>query len=169
MQSSSSAAGAANTMKPQTFDFTKRKRWADLLITELADTIILVLSPQCKVLYCGPAVTDLLGWNDIELVDRNLLDLINGVSVRYVLHLSYMTQPLDEDKYQFRHNFNDAILRRSNLLTHARLKHRTSTPTGHKETLYEINGYPHFLSEDSRECQCFFAMARPYNSHNTAL
>ena len=60
------------------FEFTKRKRWADLLITELNDTIILVLSQSYQVWYCGGAVTELLGWRDDELVDGDLIDLMNG-------------------------------------------------------------------------------------------
>ena len=38
------------------FEFTKRKRWADLLITELTEAIILILSTQCQILYCSAAV-----------------------------------------------------------------------------------------------------------------
>ena len=60
------------------FEFTKRKRWADLLVTELNDTIIFVLSEACQVWYCGNAVTELLGWRDDELVDGDLIDLMNG-------------------------------------------------------------------------------------------
>lgn len=59
------------------FEFTKRKRWADLLITELADTIILVLSAECKVLFCGPSVNEILGWQDAELLNRDLCDFIS--------------------------------------------------------------------------------------------
>lgn len=52
------------------FEFTKRKRWADILITELADTIIYALSPDGNILYCSSAVTELLGWRDTELVNK---------------------------------------------------------------------------------------------------
>ncbi len=60
-----------------TFEFTKRKRWADLLITELADTIIIVLSTDCKILYCGTSVHELLGWRDADLLNRDFGDLIS--------------------------------------------------------------------------------------------
>jgi PAS domain-containing protein len=72
------ASMAPSAKHPVTFEFTKRKRWADLLMKELADAIILVLSPTRKVLYCGTAVTELLGWKDEELIDGDLMDLING-------------------------------------------------------------------------------------------
>jgi PAS domain-containing protein len=61
-----------------TFEFTKRKRWADLLITELTEAIILILSTQCQILYCSAAVKELLGWRDEELIDAEFLDLVNG-------------------------------------------------------------------------------------------
>jgi hypothetical protein len=66
---------------PQTFEFTKRKRWADLLAAELADVIILILSPAREILYCGNAVTELLGWRVLDLLDHDLLDLIPCASI----------------------------------------------------------------------------------------
>jgi hypothetical protein len=81
----SSAGSSTNTQKPQQpFEFTKRKRWADLLITELADAIIFILSSTCKVLYCGTAVNELLGWRDVDLIDG---DLINFIDRKTTLHL----------------------------------------------------------------------------------
>ena len=71
-----------------TFEFTKRKRWAELLISELPDAIAFVLSPTCKILYCGTAVKEILGWNDEELVDGDLLDLMNSTH-------TYWTGPID--------------------------------------------------------------------------
>lgn len=59
------------------FEFTKRKRWADLLVTQLTEAIVLVLSPSAEVLYCGNAVWGLLGWQDHELVDKSFLDFMN--------------------------------------------------------------------------------------------
>jgi hypothetical protein len=60
------------------FEFGKRKRWADLVITELVDVLLLVLSPQGKVLYCGNGLKDLLGWKDTDLIDYDFADLLNG-------------------------------------------------------------------------------------------
>jgi hypothetical protein len=58
------------------FEFTKRRRWADLLITELAEAVILILSTQCQILYCSAAVKDLLGWRDEDLL--TLVSFVNG-------------------------------------------------------------------------------------------
>jgi hypothetical protein len=73
-----SLAGPSTHKNQNTFEFAKRKKYADLLITELAEAILLVLSSECKVLFCGNAVTELLGWRDEDLVDGDLIELING-------------------------------------------------------------------------------------------
>ena len=64
--------------QPPAFEFMKRKRWANLLISELSEAIILVLSASCNVLFCRHAVLDLLGWKDEELIDGDLIELMNG-------------------------------------------------------------------------------------------
>ena len=78
--STTSAAGQsqAQAKTQQTYDFTKRKRWADLLLTELVDNIVLILSVSGKILYCGNAVTELLGWRDVDLVDLDFVNLVDG-------------------------------------------------------------------------------------------
>ena len=63
---------------PSTYEFTKRKRWPDLLITDLVDSILFILSPSCIVLYVATAVNELLGWRDVDLVDFDFIKLING-------------------------------------------------------------------------------------------
>lgn len=67
--------------QPLTFEFTKRKRWADLLIAELADGINMILSTSRKVLYCGPAITELIGWRDVDFLDCDLLDFITRMFI----------------------------------------------------------------------------------------
>jgi PAS domain-containing protein len=61
------------------WEFTRRKRWADLLVTELSDGIVLVLSSRRKVLFCNPAVREILGWQDEDLIDSDFKDLVNGL------------------------------------------------------------------------------------------
>jgi PAS domain-containing protein len=63
------------------FEFTKKKRWADLIITELTEVIVLILSTQCQILYCSAAVKELLGWRDEDLIDTEFLELVNGMLV----------------------------------------------------------------------------------------
>lgn len=74
------------------WEFTRRKRWADLLITELSEAILLVLSPSRKVLFCNPAVREILGWQDEDLIDTDLTDLVNGL---YTTHSIVSHIPAD--------------------------------------------------------------------------
>ena len=61
------------------FDFTKRKQWADLLVSNLTEAIMLILSQTGQVWYCGPAIEELLGWKDEEVTDTNVCDIMNGI------------------------------------------------------------------------------------------
>jgi hypothetical protein len=78
---------SASSQKQQklTFEFTKRKRWADLLVGELAETVVLILSSKAKVLFCSTAVNEVLGWKDEEFVDRHILEFISGTLVAWPL------------------------------------------------------------------------------------
>lgn len=69
-----------------TFEFTKRKRWADLLIHELSEAIIFILSSDAKIWFCGRAVAELLGWSDAELIDRPFTDLVNCTPSHSLTH-----------------------------------------------------------------------------------
>ncbi|KZT26621.1 hypothetical protein NEOLEDRAFT_1132163 [Neolentinus lepideus HHB14362 ss-1] len=149
---------SSGTQKQAVFEFTRRKRWADLLITELSDAIILILSPTAKVWFCGNAVSELLGWRDEELIDQDVTEFMNA-----------------DDQVKFLTAFNDACRMRNELLCYCRLKckHEFSQDTrdystSPKEVLFELKGYPHFVADDV-ECQCFFSVARPYPSRNTAM
>ncbi|THU88611.1 GATA-domain-containing protein [Dendrothele bispora CBS 962.96] len=148
---------APSSSAPITFEFTKRKRWADLLITELADTTVFILSPQLTILYCSPAITELLGWKELDIVDHDFTELVNA----------------GDDQRTFRACFEDSLRRRSELLVYVRLKCNspgTSFPfSPMKEILFELKGYAKFAHEEDTTCQCFFAMAKPYLSRNIAL
>lgn len=76
MSAASQTSTAPNPLS--TFEFTKRKRWADILVTGLTDVIIFILSPEGKVLYCGTAVNELLGWSETDFLDLRLDDFIAG-------------------------------------------------------------------------------------------
>ncbi|KZT69778.1 hypothetical protein DAEQUDRAFT_709504 [Daedalea quercina L-15889] len=155
--SNANANAHSKSRDGQTFEFTKRKRWADLLVTELREAIVLVLSPACKVWYCGAAVEDLLGWKDEELVDGDITDLMNV-----------------GDRSSFRSQFQESLQTKVSLLAYARFQCKnefymasdySSRP---REVLFEITGKPHYFL-DSDEFRCFFAVAKPYPSRNTAM
>jgi len=65
--------------KSSGYEFPKRKRWADLILTELVDVMVFIVSPTCKILYCGAAITEMLGWRDIDLIDLDFSELIDGI------------------------------------------------------------------------------------------
>ncbi|RDB21526.1 Cutinase gene palindrome-binding protein [Hypsizygus marmoreus] len=149
-----SAAGApqASSSIPKTFEFTKRKRWADLLVTEIADGINFILSASCTVLYCGPAVTELLGWKGADLIDCDLLGIINP-----------------DDQVTFRASFEESFQTNTDLLSYIRLKcneNFSSYSADTKDVLFEIKGHPH---SHETEGKCFFAIAKPYPSRNTEM
>jgi hypothetical protein len=151
---------ASSTKQNSTFEFTKRKRWADLLVSELADAILLVLSSSCNVLFCGSAVTELLGWRDDEVVDGDLMDLMNV-----------------EDQNTFRLCYEESIRTNTELLNYTRLKCKNhfqasmDYQTSPREILFELKGYPHYIAEDDGRMtfKCFFAAAKPYPGRNTAV
>lgn len=82
---SAASQSQAQAKTQQTYDFTKRKRWADLLLTELVDNIVLILSVSGKILYCGNAVTELLGWRDVDLIDVDFVNLVDGKVFNYLI------------------------------------------------------------------------------------
>jgi len=150
------SAGPSAQKLPITFEFTKRKRWASLLIKEIADAIILILSPSCKVMYCGMAVTELLGWRDEELIDHSLMGLINA-----------------DDQAGFQAIFTESVQTSCHLLSYVRLRCKNHIPvfahTPPKEIVFELRGYSHFVQdENGYDCQCVFVVAKPYPSRNAA-
>lgn len=48
------------------------------MFSEISETILLIVSPACKVLYCGSAIVELLGWKEDQLVDADLGLFIEG-------------------------------------------------------------------------------------------
>ncbi|KAI0032828.1 hypothetical protein K488DRAFT_24956, partial [Vararia minispora EC-137] len=139
---------------PPSFDFTRRKKWADLLITELSEAIVFVLSPQAKVLFCSHSVYELLGWKDDELVDRDLFEWIHAAD----------------------HNdFRSALLQSQHvgqeLLTYFRLRCKPDAFTHAQPPpaiLFELYGRPHTVPGESAP-RCLFAVAKPHPSRNTAM
>ncbi|EEB91010.1 hypothetical protein MPER_10705 [Moniliophthora perniciosa FA553] len=162
---SSSSSQPQPPPQPVTFEFTKRKRWADLLVTELADANLFILSSNFRIMYCGGAVTELLGWREIDIVDHDFGDIISS-----------------DDQNHFRSCFDDSIHRSSELITYVRLRCNSPAATYPyspvKEVLFEIKGYPKYVKYSLGQGQdyggvggeqLFFALAKPYLSRNTVM
>ncbi|KAF8226788.1 hypothetical protein L208DRAFT_1422566 [Tricholoma matsutake] len=137
-----------------TYEFTKRKRWADLLLTEPADAITFVLSFSRVVLHCSLTVKELLGWKDVDLIDCDLIDLI-----------------ATDDQVVFRSTFEESIRNKSELHSYVRLQcsGNRSSYSDTEDVLFEIRGHPHFIPECETEGSCFFAVAKPYPGRNIAM
>ncbi|KAJ7074077.1 white collar 2 type of transcription factor [Mycena amicta] len=128
------------------FEFGKRKRWADLAITELVDVLLLVLSPQSKILYSGNGLKNTLGWSETDILDCNFQDLIH-----------------EEDRMKFASVFEESLQSGEPILScYVRLKCTSSTP----QDLFELVGRPQLMAaEDTggdNPLQVVFIVAKPF-------
>jgi len=138
-----------------TYEFTKRKRWSDLLITDLVDSVLFILSPSCIVLYVATAVNELLGWRDVDLVDVDFIKLIN---------------PADHDAFRtgFEHSKHGSDIESTLQLRLICNELPGSLTQISKDLLVEIKLYPQRTHENATETKCVFATATPFSSRNTA-
>lgn len=74
------AAAAAPQNTQKIFDFTKRRRWTDVLLSSLPGAALLVLDKYGSIEYAGPGTRAVLGWEIEEVVERNVLEFVNGQS-----------------------------------------------------------------------------------------
>ncbi|KAF8205771.1 hypothetical protein K438DRAFT_1964188 [Mycena galopus ATCC 62051] len=150
----------SNAIGPN-FEFGKRKRWADLVVTELVDVLLLVLSPQGKVLYCGNGLKGLLGWNETDIIDYDFTGLLNA-----------------EDRDGFTHAFQES-LRTGIPMTSNYVRIRTSPstlsdPPISEELVFEVNGRAQITDAaedgpDDTPVQVFFMVAKPHPNKNVAM
>ncbi|KAG5637756.1 hypothetical protein H0H81_003323 [Sphagnurus paluster] len=139
----------AGPSTPKTFEFTKRKRWADLVTTELAEGINIILSVSCSVLYCAPAVTEITGWRENELIDCDFISMI----------------ATPDDQAMFRASFEESIEGNTELHAFVRIKcsekFQPPGPAIVQDMLFEIKGQPRSADVEG---MFFFATAKPYPS-----
>jgi hypothetical protein len=80
----------------------------------------------------------------------------------------------EEDRADFRSSFDESTRTRNELLCYVRLKCKghfsvaEDYNTKPKEVLFEFKGHAHFVEEENA-CKCFFAVAKPYPTRNTAM
>jgi PAS domain-containing protein len=60
------------------FEFTKRKRWPDILISELVNVALLVFSTTGTVIHCDAATQAVTGYTDDQLLSKNFTDFLHG-------------------------------------------------------------------------------------------
>ncbi|KZP01068.1 hypothetical protein CALVIDRAFT_559726 [Calocera viscosa TUFC12733] len=184
------AAPAPAAPAQHIYDFTKRKGWSGLLLSQLSGTIQFVFSPRLNVVFVSGCVREYLGWEAEEVVERNLVHL---------LHV--------DDIQPFFAHIHHAIATRTELAAYTRFRGKDE-----RTPLFEVRGHPYFVPQppaksenEARETelaraaaaagagstveqgqgqgpmglpsgtdeisgyQCFFAMARPYPSRPAAL
>jgi len=156
------------------YEFPKRKRWADLILTELVDVIVFIVSPTRRILYCGAAITEILGWRDIDLIDLDFSELIDGISPSYVPRSLGADTPTAVDQPRFHLAFEQSVLNSIETNLTLRLKANGSSTMSYqatlpKDTIFDMKFYPHGTTEDQAETKCIFAMAVPYPSRNTTM
>ncbi|KAJ7632975.1 white collar photoreceptors-like protein [Roridomyces roridus] len=136
------------------FEFGKRKRWADLVVNELVDVLLLVLSSTGKILFCGAGLQTLLGWKNTDLIDFDFIDLLNA-----------------SDKEGFKNAFKISLVTGSPMPScYVRIRSASSTisslaPPACEEPLFELNGRPQMIEAHDNAAvpmQVFFAMAKPH-------
>ncbi|PPQ93231.1 hypothetical protein CVT25_015229 [Psilocybe cyanescens] len=148
---------ALGAKPPSVYEFPKRKRWADLLVTELVDNIVFVLSPSCKIWFCGAAVTEILGWKENELVDCDFMDLIDSTDqVRFTEAFQLAMQDNIEFNLSIKLKSSDASIPQI-------------TPLRSKGIIFDMKCHPYSSVEKETETQCLVAMAVPSPGHNTAM
>lgn len=178
------------------FDFTKRKRWADLLITELSGVVMVILSSSGNVMFCGEAAKEMLHWKEdvnelpiVDLMHRALLPPLLPFPPFLGLSRPPLTRnfgSLADDGVSFSKQLNACIQDPSDLALFVRLKSLApDIPPGSRNQwpLYEVKGHPFFAAAPasaygvaststarvSTQCNCFFIMARPYPTQGSAL
>lgn len=155
-----------------TYEFTKRKRWPDLLINGLVDSVLFILSPSCTVLYVATAVHELLGWKDVDLIDLDFIKLVNRTLQVNPSNPSNSWDVAAADHNAFRTGFEHSK-HGSDVESTLQLRLICNELPGSltqtsKELLVEIKLYPQRTYENATETKCVFATVTPFSSRNTA-
>lgn len=135
-------------------DFTRRRNWTQRILAEMQD-ILIVLSPDGKVLYCSPAVEPITKYEPKDLDGRFLSEFVH-----------------DDDRTSFIREFNESIATGHRLRYHFRFR----KPDG-DFAIVEASGHAHMSSEkitlgtgkEGNPCDGFFLVCRPYPTASNAL
>jgi hypothetical protein len=84
------------------------------------------------------------------------------------LFVNHFSNSSGEDQHAFRGSFDQSLRLRAEMLSYVRFKCQPEYAVPAKEVLFEVKGYPHYI-DDEQYARCFFAVAKPYPSRNTAM
>lgn len=135
-------------------EFTKRRNWSQRVVEELKD-LLLILTPDGRILYLSPSGKGLTGYAPEELVGKFIIDFIH-----------------QDDSGIFMREFNESIATGNPLRFFYRFRKKNGL-----FTIFESHGHPHLTSEavtfgpnnSAGFCRGFFMMARPYPTKNAGL
>ena len=169
----------------QIFEFTKRKKWSNILLSEQPDTLIVILDYHSRVQYVGPGMREVLGWEVEELIETNFLDLVNGAYLLFFsillriccLCLALIPSFPDDDKMGLGDRVKTCLESEkvAELSCYTRLKCRSGSnfqssgpQQSHKELLFEFRGR-RLPDYDDSQGKLIILVAKPYPSRNTAM
>jgi PAS domain S-box-containing protein len=146
--------GAQSTLGSTLIEFTKRRNWSQRVVEELKD-LLLILTPDGRILYLSPSGKSLTGFAPEELVGKFIIDFIHK-----------------DDSGIFMREFNESITTGNPLRFFYRFRKKDGL-----FTIFESHGHPHLTSEaaafgpnnSAGFCRGFFMMARPYPTKNAGL
>ncbi|OKL60236.1 hypothetical protein UA08_04808 [Talaromyces atroroseus] len=146
--------GVQKSVTSAVTDFTRRRNWTQRILAEMRDVLV-VLSPDGKVLYSSPATKSITNYEPKDLESRFLSELMHG-----------------DDRAAFIREFNESIATGHRLRYHFRFR----KPSG-EFTILEASGHAHMSREkttlgtgkEGNRCDGFFLVCRPYPTTNNSL
>lgn len=135
-------------------DFTRRRNWTQRILAEMQD-ILIVLSPDGKVLHCSPAIEPITKYEPKDLDGKLLSEFIHN-----------------DDRTFFIREFNEAIATGHRLRYHFRFRKSDGD-----FTIVEASGHAHMSKDkitlgtgkEGNPCDGFFLICRPYPTTSNAL
>lgn len=91
---SASSSSAPQRKRSGVFEFTKKKRWGDLVTADTVEDVGFIVNRSMTVLWCGPAICEVLGWRETDLLDAEVTEYMNGMAI-FLYRVPELTLGLD--------------------------------------------------------------------------
>ncbi|EJD53150.1 GATA-domain-containing protein [Auricularia subglabra TFB-10046 SS5] len=129
---------------PAVFDFTRRKKWQDILVTEVSGCMTVVLSLQGKVLFATRSVREILGYRETDIVDTNISEYLHENDVN--TYMWQMSQTLSGGRQ------SDCVVR---------FRERLQQSPSQTYKSMELTAVP-YAPEPHQQFSCVIVTARPF-------
>ncbi|KAJ3548749.1 hypothetical protein NMY22_g1140 [Coprinellus aureogranulatus] len=151
-----SSSSVPQNKRSGAFEFTKKKRWGDLVTADTVEDVGFIVNRFMTVLWCGPAICEVLGWRETDLLDAEVTEYMN-----------------EEDQERFRDDFESSLQSNTWFDTQVRMKVNVPavTWTELEETQVAFRGRPASLDTDEGRIPVVFLYGKHRNptSQHTAL